>query len=196
MAQDNGNGMWGKLAVLIAGVGGVVAVISNIADIKVAFFGRPEPPPVSDTMGLVFSCESRPSVDTKSESDYYLVVTTSQQKRDVIRWTSDFFTASGYPPNVRCNEVPERFQEAYDRNEFEYLSNGTMNNEPVICTSTEDGKCLTMLVTLKPDDDGMQAMRQFADTLSGRAVGAIPMSSNSGQLVIQVDLEAAFGSES
>jgi hypothetical protein len=49
---------------------------------------------------------------------------------------------------------------------------------------------------LKPDDDGMQAMRQFADTLSGRAVGAIPMSSNSGQLVIQVDLEAAFGSGS
>lgn len=106
----------------------------------------------------------------------------------VVRWRTEEF--SGYPPQERCNEVSPRFQEAYDNGTLKMITNGTINNQPVICTATEyRGKCQTLLMTLRPSDDSLQVLNSFKDILNGRSTGPILHSSGTAQVYYQVDIE-------
>jgi hypothetical protein len=106
----------------------------------------------------------------------------------VVRWRTEEF--SGYPPQERCNEVSPRFQEAYDNGTLKMITNGTINNQPVICTATEyRGKCQTLLMTLRESDDSLQLLNSFKDILNGRSTGPILHSSGTAQVYYQVDIE-------
>lgn len=140
---------------------------------------------------LVFSCETRKAI-SGDQSEYFLVATSNGTPYDVIQWRSEYFSTAGYTPEERCREVPERFQAAFDYNQFDYLTNGTMDNQPVICTSNEDGQCSQLLVTLKPEDNAQRVVQQLENTLQGRVIGSMPMSSGSEQLVVRVNLRDAF----
>lgn len=93
-------------------------------------------------------------------------------------------------PNKRCEEVSPRFQTAYENDSLQYLTNGTINKEPVICTArSEGGDCDTLIMTLRRNiDDPKPILAQLADTFKGRSTGPIRHSSNKA-IYIQVDME-------
>ncbi|MEM8779432.1 MAG: COP23 domain-containing protein [Cyanobacteria bacterium P01_G01_bin.49] len=110
---------------------------------------------------------------------------TPRGKIAVVRWaTKDF---PNYPPERRCQEVSPRFQAAYDNGTLNLLTNGTMNNQPVICTTQDVGDgCNTLLVTLRPNDDSRQFLEQIVSLLNGEKVGP-PKHTN--QRYVQIDIE-------
>ena len=114
---------------------------------------------------------------------------TAGQKQAIIRWSTEYFTKSGWEPQSRCEEVTPRFQKAYENGSLNFITNGTMNNQPVICTaSQDDGPCVDLLMTLRDTDDGPQLVRELGEILSGTATG--PMQHNSdAQVYIQLDID-------
>lgn len=79
-----------------------------------------------------------------------------------IKWVSDHFSGSGWSPNTRCQEVSSRL-ETYRRNKkLRYVTLGTVNNQSVICVAVKDqGPCEGIIYTLKPGQDGVQALNNL-----------------------------------
>lgn len=79
-----------------------------------------------------------------------------------IKWVSDHFSDSGWSPAVRCEEVSSRL-ETYRRNKkLRYVTLGTVNNQSVICVASQDqGPCEGIIYTLKPGQDGIQALNNL-----------------------------------
>jgi len=107
------------------------------------------------------------------------VYTTFAVKGDkdfqIIRWTSGFGAAAGYTPQQRCQEVSNRFDRSVRDGSLRYLTHGTMNNYPVICTaSSAGGSCENLIFTL-PYNQGYlaaQTLRELGDVARG-ASGAL-----------------------
>ena len=115
---------------------------------------------------------------------------TGGQKRAIIRWSTEYFSGSDWDPKSRCEEVSPRFQMAYDNKNLNFITNGTMNNQPVICTALEDGgPCADLLITLRPTDNGLELATELGQVLNGRSMGTIHHSSGNSQVYIQVDIE-------
>lgn len=124
---------------------------------------------------------------------------TPEKKIPVIVWESDFFKNSGYDAQTRCEQVSPRFQEAYYNNTLGLMTNGTINNQPVICTAqsrdgtanSANGQCHTLLITMRPEDDTVKFIKHLEDLFDGRQLG--PMRHNSGtgqpQIFVQVDID-------
>lgn len=93
----------------------------------------------------------------------------------IIRWTSGFGAAAGYTPQQRCQEVSNRFDRSVRDGSLRYLTHGTMNNYPVICTaSSQGGSCENLIFTL-PYNEGYRAtqtLRELGDVARG-ASGAL-----------------------
>ena len=80
-------------------------------------------------------------------------VETSKGKQPVIRWKSEIFTAAGYDPETRCQQVSLRFQQAEDNKSLRYLISEKQNNQFVICISDkENGTCNLKLFDVTPPD--------------------------------------------
>ncbi len=110
---------------------------------------------------------------------------TPRGKIAVIRWETDVF--ANYSPERRCKEVSPRFQEAYDNNTINLLTNGIMNNQPVICTAKEyDEGCNTLLITLLPKDDSVKFLQQLRAIFNGTQ--ETPPKHNN-QRYIEIDIE-------
>ena len=79
-----------------------------------------------------------------------------------IKWVSDHFSGSGWSPDTRCQEVSSRL-ETYRRNKkLRYVTLGTVNNQSVICVASKDqGPCEGIIYTLKPGQDGVQALNNL-----------------------------------
>jgi hypothetical protein len=60
---------------------------------------------------------------------------TQRGKIAIVRWKTEQFP--GYPPQRRCHEVSPRFQEAYENGTLQFITNGMMNRQPVICTTRQ-----------------------------------------------------------
>ncbi|HEY9827768.1 MAG TPA: COP23 domain-containing protein [Stenomitos sp.] len=70
--------------------------------------------------------------------------------RIVIRWTSSYFSGSGYSPATRCAIVSKKFQDAYIKNPNFVFTTTVANGEPVICAAESRGaSCSTLLYTVK-----------------------------------------------
>ncbi len=86
----------------------------------------------------------------------------------VIKWVSDHFSDSGYPPQTRCQIVTGRFNTLHSSGRLNYLSASVQNSQPVICALSQRGGECTLLYTLKPGQDPnivlerLQAVRQGA----------------------------------
>ena len=127
---------------------------------------------------------------------YSTVAWNPQRKRSIIVWKREDFSGNGFTPQKRCEEVSPRFQEAYDKGNLNYFTQGKMNGQPVICTANRVGdNCNTLLITLKHQDNAQQTLEQLSDIFLGYASGAIVQSSGEisysedNRMYIKVDIE-------
>lgn len=68
----------------------------------------------------------------------------------LIRWTSQYFSGSGFSPAYRCAVVSKKFQTAYTQNPNFVFTTTVANSEPVICAAdSRGGACKTLLYTVK-----------------------------------------------
>ena len=128
-----------------------------------------------------------------SESNASLPTTyawTAKGKIAVVRWQTEDFLSSGFNPQQRCDSVSPRFQEAYENNSIGLITNGTMDNQPVICTSdAPGGDCNTLLMTLRPEDDSVKVLNNLRQVLNGEQVGPVKHNADTPQIYYQVDID-------
>lgn len=107
-----------------------------------------------------------------------------------IKWVSDAFSASGYDPVRRCQEVSGRL-ETYRRNkQLKYITVGRMNGENVVCTaSAVNESCEGLIFTLKAGQDAVKTLNNLLTWREGQAgapslyeSGKIPYIDVSGRL--------------
>lgn len=95
-------------------------------------------------------------------------VNTPSGNIPLIRWVSRYFKHSGYSPDVRCQEVSQRFNQYYNQGVLNYVTTGYMNDLPVICVASEiGGPCTGTLFTLKPGEDASRVVQQLFDVRAG-----------------------------
>ena len=142
-----------------------------------------------------FVCQK--TYDNNSDTYVYsTVVWNPDNKKPIVIWKREDFSGNNYPPEVRCEEVSPRFQQAYDSGSFKYITHGKMNGQPVICTASAVGEdCQTLLITSKHEDNAEQTLEQLSDILLGYASSALEQSSGhisysaENKLYIEVNLE-------
>jgi len=88
---------------------------------------------------------------------------TSRGTVQVVKWTSEFFTDSGYSPERRCQEVSSRFQRHYSSGQLNFLTAGYLNGQPAICAGNSSPPCTSekLLFTLKPGSDAAARIQQI-----------------------------------
>jgi len=111
-------------------------------------------------------------------------------KMAVNRWVRDDFEEAGYDAWRRCREVSPRFQKAYENDSFKFITNGTMNEQAVICTAREvGGNCDTLLFTLLRDDNALKILSELQAILAGSIAQNPLRQSGNKQVYIQVDID-------
>ena len=118
------------------------------------------------------------------------VAYTSRGAIELIRWQNDYFSASSYTPIRRCQEVSTRFQQHSDANNLRFISTGKINNYNAICISEKTGDCKPngLLITLQPNDDPEDVLRNLFSLNARRANGGITRS-NGRKIKETIDLE-------
>ncbi len=142
-----------------------------------------------------FICQK--TYDNNSDTYVYSTIAWNpDNKKPIVIWKREDFSGNNYPPEVRCEEVSPRFQQAYDSGSFKYITHGEMNGQPVICTASAVGDdCQKLLITLKHEDNAEQTLEQLSDILLGYASSALEQSSGhifyseENKLYIEVNLE-------
>ena len=125
--------------------------------------------PVEANVRFVCSQGEDPETQKRLPTNYALI---NDSKKALIRWESDRFAASGWQKEKRCQEVASRLENAYKNNRLNMITNGTMNGLPVICTAlAAGGDCEDLLITLKPEDDGLNIVQQIGEIMNGRSIG-------------------------
>ena len=113
---------------------------------------------------------------------------TPRGKIAVIRWSTEDF--SEYSPQKRCQEVTSRFHQAYHNDTLGLITNGTMNNQPAICTAKEaGGACDTLLMSLRSEDNSLKILNHLRRLFYGEQVGPIKHSSGIPQVYYRMDIE-------
>ena len=113
---------------------------------------------------------------------------TPRGKIAVVRWSTEYFLK--YSPQQRCNQVSPRFHKAYHNNTLGLMTNGTMNNQPVICTAKEaGGACHTLLMTLRPEDNSLKILNHFRRLFNGEQVGPVKHNAGTPQVFYRMDIE-------
>lgn len=99
----------------------------------------------------------------------------------LIRWTSSFFSQSGYAPATRCAIVSKKFQDAYIKNPNFVFTTAVANSESVICAAeSRGGACTTLLYTVKRGyQDPILTMLRLEQTRAG-ASGPLNESTGGG----------------
>ncbi len=112
-----------------------------------------------------------------------------------IKWTSDYFSGSGWDQLTRCREVSARL-ETYRRNrQLKYVTWGRMNNQKVICTALNEGdSCVGLIYTLKPYQDPGQTLEHFFAWREGQA-GLSSLYESAGQPRPYIDVRARLGED-
>ncbi|MDB9311579.1 COP23 domain-containing protein [Spirulina sp. CS-785/01] len=178
---------WFVIAAIMMVLGGVASTLDIIAYAKVKAEGN-----------VVFNCSVLQNTDS-SDPAYYTTATRGNSQHSLIHWESGYFVGSGFTPERRCKEVAPRFQRAYDDGKLNLVTNGTMNNQPVICTtfSEENSGCDQLLFTLRPQDRPLAVLDQLENALKGRKISAIPQSAGEPpQVVLEVNPDAVFAESS
>jgi hypothetical protein len=104
----------------------------------------------------------------------------------VIRWVSDYFEASGYDPQTRCELVSQRFQNFKENDTLQYLTTGRMNRQSVVCVSpTNGGECAGLLFTLKPTSNPNQTLQDLMAVRSGAT--STPLNETGARLYINLE---------
>lgn len=108
----------------------------------------------------------------------------------VIRWYSEYFSAGGFTPERRCQEVSARFQSLWNDGMLKYLIPGYINGFSVICaTRTPSESCSSqgLLFTLKSGSDASAALQQLFGIR--RVAASDPLYESSGGDFPVIDFE-------
>ena len=77
----------------------------------------------------------------------------------LIRWSSSYFSQSGWTPQRRCEAVSERFQDFYQQGTLKYLTTGRENGYAVVCVAQQENyPCLATLFTVKHYQEASQRL--------------------------------------
>jgi hypothetical protein len=90
----------------------------------------------------------------------------NKQTKVLINWAGNNEDNDdwGKSAKERCQIVSSKFQQAYYENRLNFLTNGVVNNYPVICATTEmEENCneRNMLLTLRPNSDSKTWIDNF-----------------------------------
>lgn len=143
--------------------------------------------PRAGTSRVTFECHVSPTANIPTT-----YAMTPQGARPMIRWTSDYFSGSGYTPEARCQEVAARFQSFYNSGTLKYLTAGYVNGQPAICVAqTQNSSCAgnTLLFTLKPGSDANDRLRKLSNLRSGNASGADVLYESSSDDSVYINFE-------
>jgi Circadian oscillating protein COP23 len=109
-------------------------------------------------------------------------------KRALIQWVKQM--DSNWTPEKRCQEVSKRMQEATNAGTMQYITNGKMNGQKVICTAMEvNGDCKNLLMTLRPGEKTSKFMSEFKEIFSGQAEGVLEHSSGDPQIYLRINFK-------
>ena len=96
-----------------------------------------------------------------------------QNKKAIVLWKTDYFKASGYDPQKRCEESSSRFDAAFkDGRLSNYLTSGELNKERVICAVNKYGDECTdsnILITLRKGDNANAIIEDLKNVLAWEA---------------------------
>jgi Circadian oscillating protein COP23 len=108
-------------------------------------------------------------------------------KRALIQWVKQM--DSNWTPEKRCQEVSRRMQEANTAGTMQFITNGKMNGQRVICSATEvNGDCKNLLMTMRRDDKPLKFMTEFREIFNGRSEGVVEHSSGEPQIYLRINL--------
>lgn len=184
-----------KLSTFLAIVAaGAIAVSGTVYSINLVNANQTAPQikqAQTDTQSVRFICsQGYDSVTQERVPTTY--AWTPKGKIALVRWKSDWFAGSGFTPEVRCNEVSPRFDTAYQNDTLNYLTNGRLNSQKVICAVRAKGDSCTdstLILTLRPEDNEFQALNQLNSILQGDAVNGPVEQSSGKQIYLQLDIE-------
>ena len=94
------------------------------------------------------------------------------QPRRLVQWTETLGNGR-YTPRARCNEITGRLQRVFNNSDTPYITHGVINNQPVICTSDDQGdSCNRLLITLDyRNGDGRDVLEQFFQIADSNVTG-------------------------
>jgi hypothetical protein len=123
---------------------------------------------------------------------FVTVVSNGQVSRSLITWNSHAFSYSGYTPEVRCNAVTNRFNNAFQNQSRLRLSTGTISNLGVICAlEGRERRCNSQntIITLTPGKNPREALNEIISA----AAGGRPLA-QSGSVTLSDWTDAALNS--
>ncbi len=134
-----------------------------------------------------FYCGSSYNAD-KGKKVPTTIVWTPTRKTAIVQWVKPM--GNYWTPERRCNEFSKKMNTAYQNKTLNFLTNGKIQGQRVICTANEvNGDCKDVLMTLRPQDNSIGMLSELNDLLSGRAVGGpIHHSSGEAQMYFQIDM--------
>ena len=123
---------------------------------------NPVPTPQPTTIPAPVNVQSGFHCDTSGDVPTTIYQSSQGDPEPWIQWVSDHFTGSGWTPDARCKEVSSRLETYRKNKKLRYVTLGTVNNQSVICVATKDqGPCEGIIYTLKPGQDGIQALNNL-----------------------------------
>ena len=120
----------------------------------------PTPQPVTNPVPTVTQSGFR--CDTSGEVPTTMYQSSQGNPEPWIQWVSDHFAGSGWSPDARCQEVSSRLETYRKNKKLRYVTLGTVNNQSVICVASKDqGPCEGIIYTLKPGQNGIEALNNL-----------------------------------
>jgi Circadian oscillating protein COP23 len=87
----------------------------------------------------------------------------------IIRWASSDFAGAGWTPEKRCREVSQRFQNLHQTGQLKFLTTGSMNGQPVVCTSSKNnGPCQRLILTVRTGVDPVTTLNKLLNIRMGK----------------------------
>ena len=112
---------------------------------------------------------------------------TPRGKIVIVRWAFPRYQSKEWNEQNRCEAVSSRFQEAYDNGSMAYFTYTEQNNQNVICTAyKEGGDCVTMLLTLRTEDDPIAMIRDLTNVMSGKGGSVVRHSSGEKRVYFKI----------
>ncbi|HAT13927.1 MAG TPA: fasciclin [Microcoleaceae bacterium UBA11344] len=120
--------------------------------------------PSAPVQGTIFICAS----GANGLPTTYAI--TTRGRVPVIRWFSDYFSGGGFTPERRCQEVSARFQSFYNSGQLNFIANGYVNGQAVVCAAQASGRPCTganVLFTLKPGSNAANTVQRLFNIRAG-----------------------------
>jgi hypothetical protein len=137
--------------------------------------------------GVQFICSQGYDPDS-GERQPTTFIWTASKKIALIRWKKNW--GNFISPQQRCEAISPRFQKAYESGTLQFITNGMMNGQPVICTTRSNGgACQTLLMTLRQEENSFKTLVELKGLLDGTQVTPITHSSGNSQVYYEVDID-------